>query len=636
MRGRGKARRTAAAALALVATAPMLSACFEEPSAHEAVRDFLIGWQTGDYAAAARRTDGDQKVVSRALEDAKLQLDAASFRFNVKSMRRAADEVEADFDAEVDLGENNPLWEYEGKLPLHLVDGQWKVRWSPSVLHPQLREGERFAVKVTPEGRQPILDRNRDPLQEKAVLHVASVVPANLKSGEADKLCERLSKITGFPQDRLLSRIRSAPPNLQVPLVTFGRTKFRQLRAQLEAIPGLTLFAQEQAVAPASPTQIVGTVTAVTPESEQQLGGPQRAGDTVGRAGLQKAYQEHLTGSTDTRVITVDLKTLKVTELKKWRPDRSTSPVRTTLDRSHQRAADSALLGGTPGMLVAVQASTGDILAVSSTQEYNHDPQVDDAVPALAGRFPAGTAFSITTVEGMLRAKIDPKQKVACPADRSVGGAAFHQEGGPAGGSPTLQASFATGCVTALAALARRIDGAELATDARKFGIGVPWSLPLKSFSGSMKPLKNDAATARAITGQNVLVSPLSMALVAGAVASGTWRPPVLVTEPKTADPTIDAKPVQAPAPVKLDEKTVETLRAFMRSGVTGGSARAAAALGDPVHGITASASRNRKPLSWFVGWQGDVAVAVLTQSPDGTAGAAVAGRFFQGLHAGL
>ncbi|MGJ6963324.1 penicillin-binding transpeptidase domain-containing protein [Streptosporangium sp. G11] len=627
---RGKARRTAAAALALAATAPMLSACFEEPSAHEAVRDFLIGWQTGDYAAAARRTDGDQKVVSRALEDAKLQLDAASFRFNVKSMRRAADEVEADFDAEVDLGENNPLWEYEGKLPLHLVDGQWKVRWSPSVLHPQLREGERFAVKVIPEGRQPILDRNRDPLQEKAVLHVASVVPANLKSGQADELCEKLSKITGFPQDRLLSRIRSAPPNLQVPLVTFGRTKFGQLRSQLEAIPGITLSAQEQAVAPASPTQIVGTVTAVTPESEQQLGGPQRAGDTVGRAGLQKAYQEHLTGSTDTRVITVDLKTLKVTELKKWRPDRSTSPVQTTLDRSHQKAADSALLGGTPGMLVAVQASTGDVLAVSSTEQYNQERH------ALAGRFPAGTAFSIMTVEGMLRAKIDPKQKVACPADRSVGGAVFHQEGVPAGGSPTIQANFATGCVTALAALARRINGSELAADAAKFGIGAPWTLPLRSFSGSMKPLKNDAATAKAITGQNVLVSPLSMALVAGAVASGTWRPPVLVTEPRTADPTTDAKPSKVPDPVKLDDKTVETLRTFMRSGVTAGSARAAAALGDPVHGITAVASQNRKPLAWFVGWQGDVAVAVLAQSADATAGAAVAGRFFQGLHAGL
>ncbi|GAA2906427.1 hypothetical protein GCM10010517_72630 [Streptosporangium fragile] len=629
----GKARRAVAAALALAATAPMLSACFEEPSAHEAVRDFLVGWQRGDYAAAARRTDGDEKVVSKALEDAKLQLDAASFRFQVRGMRRAADEVEADFEAEVDLGENNPLWEYEGVLPLHLVDGRWKVRWSPSVLHPQLREGQRFAVDVDPEGRQPILDRNNDPLQEEATLHVAYVIPAELKN--PDELCEQLAKVTGFPQDRLLSRIRSAQPNVQVPLVTFGRTRFAQLRAQLTAIPGIRLDEQKQALAPDSPTQIVGTVTAVTAEAVQQLGGPQRAGDTVGRTGLQKAYQEHLTGSTSTRVITVDLKTLReVAELKKWEPDRSTSSVHTTLDRATQKAADAALVtGASPGMLVAVQASTGQVMAVAGTKEYHQEKD------ALAGRFPAGTTFSIMAVEGMLKARISPKQKIACPAERSVGGADFRQQGSPAGTTASLQANFAMGCATALASLARRIDGAELAASAHRFGIESSWTLPLKGFSGSVKPLKNDAATARAIAGQNVSVSPLSMALVAGAVASGTWRPPVLVTEPKTLDPSAEIDPAKAPrqpSPVPIDEKAIDTLKTFMRAGVTAGSARAAAAPGDPVHGITAAASQGQKPLAWFVGWQGDIAVAVLTQSADPTASASVAGRFFQGLNAGL
>ncbi|MFD0884671.1 NTF2-like N-terminal transpeptidase domain-containing protein, partial [Streptosporangium algeriense] len=442
----GKARRTVAAALTMAVTVPMLSACFEEPSAHEAVRDFLVGWQTGDYVAAARRTDGDERTVSKALENAKVQLDAASFRFRVKGMRRTGAETEADFEAEVDLGENNPLWQYTGKLPLHLVDGRWKVHWSPSVLHPDLHEGQRFAVDVIPEGRKPILDRNGDPLQQEATLYVANVVPATLKDPVA--VCEQLSKITGFPQDRLLSRIRSARPNVQVPLVTFGRAKYAQLSDKLSAVPGIVVSPQKQPVAPDSPAQIVGTVTAVTPETEQQLGGPQRAGSTVGRTGLQKAYQEHLTGSTETRVITVDLKTnQQVAELRKWRPSRSTSPVRTTLDGPTQKAADAALFGGTPGMLVAVQASTGEIRAVGSTKEYNQEKD------ALAGRFPAGTTFSIMTVEGLLKAGVSTKQRLACPVERSVGGARFHQPDPPGGTAPSIQGDFASGCVTALTAL---------------------------------------------------------------------------------------------------------------------------------------------------------------------------------------
>lgn len=622
----GKARRTAAAALALVTTVPMLSACFEEPSAHEAVRDFLIGWQTGDYAAAARRTDGDEKVVRRALENAKIQLDAASFRFKVTGLRRTGEESEADFEAEVDLGENNPLWEYSGKLPLHLVSGHWKVHWSPSVLHPQLREGQRFAVDVIPEGRKPILDRNRDPLQQEATLYVANVIPSTLKDDVA--VCEQLSRITGFPQDRLLSRIRSARPNVQVPLVTFGRAKYAQLSAKLSAIPGVTVSTPRQPVAPDSPTQIVGMVTAVTPETEQQLGGPQRAGDTVGRTGLQKAYQEHLTGSTETRVITVDLATNEqVAELRKWRPSRSTSPVRTTLDGPTQTAADAALLGGAPAMLVAVQASTGNLLAVATTKEYHQEKD------ALAGRFPAGTAFAITSVEALLKARVSVKQRLACPAERSVGGARFRQDGPPVGGAPTFQANFANGCVTALASLARRVDGAALAAGAAKFGIDARWTLPLKSFSGSMKTPATDAATARMITGQNVSVSPLAMALVAGAVASGTWRPPVLVTDPKSPDPSAETKPPKAPAPVEIDGKVAGVLRGLMRAGVTSGSARLASAPGDPVHGVTAAVAQGRRPMAWFVGWQGDLAVAVLAESADPTAGAAVAGRFLQGLN---
>ncbi|WP_326820242.1 penicillin-binding transpeptidase domain-containing protein [Streptosporangium sp. NBC_01639] len=626
----GKARRTVAAALALAVTTPMLSACFEEPSAHEAVRDFLVGWQTGDYAMAARRTDGDQKVVRRALEDAKIHLDAASFRFRLNGLRSVGERTEADFEAEVDLGENNPLWEYAGRLPLQLVDGQWKVHWSPSVIHPQLHEGERFAVDVTPYGRRSILDRTNDPLQQPATLYVATVVPSMLKDPVA--VCRQLSKITGFPQDRLLSKIRSAIPNAQVPLVTFGRLKYDQLRARLEAIPGVTTSPEPLLIDPESPAQIVGSVTAVTPESEQQLGGPQRAGDTVGRSGLQKAYQEYLTGSTETRVITLNAKTSKeVTELRKWPPSRSNSEVRTTLDRSIQKAADTALLGdGVPAMLVAVQASTGEVRAVGTTKEYNQERQ------ALAGKFHAGSIFSIMSVEGLLKAKVSFKQKLACPVDRTVGGAQFHQTAAPAGSTLSIQGAFANGCVTALASLARRVDGAELAASAARFGIGSQWSLPLKTFSGKVSQMKNDAATAKAIAGQNVLVSPLSMALVAGAVARGTWRPPVLVTEPRTPDPSAEAAPPKAPDPIDIDPATISTLKSLMRAGVSSGSARSAAAAGDPVYGITASAAQGRKPMAWFVGWQEDVAVAVLAQSSDSTAGAAIAGRFFQGLHTGL
>lgn len=619
--------RAVRVALALGLAAPLLTGCFEEPSPHEAVRDFLVGWQIGDYAAAARRADGDPAAVGKALENARLQLDAASIRFSLTGISQDGDSARAGYHAEVDLGENNPLWQYDGALPLHLVGGQWKVRWSPSVIHPDLHPGQRLAVATVPKGRRPILDRTGNALQNETVLHVAGVTPAKVK--DPGRLCDELSKVTGFAQDRLLSRILSSPPQDFVPLATFGRTKFAQLKTKLEAISGLEFQIDNPPVAPKSPTQIVGVVTAITPEAEQQLGGPQRAGDTLGRDGLQKAYQDQLTGSTETRVVILDEATgQQVKELKAW-PGRENESVQTTIDSRLQSAGDVAVAGPRAAALVAVQASTGEILAVSTNQLHQEKD-------ALAGKFAAGTAFSIIAADGLLKAGLDPKQKVPCSADRTVGGARFQQPGVEGVTTPTFQTDFAQGCVTALASLARRIDGQELTRSAAQFGIGADWKLPLRTFSGSVPAPSGDAAIAKIIAGQGARVSPLTMALVAGALKSGTWRPPVLVTSPATPDPGAEGSPATATAqPAPLDPAIAAKLRTLMRAGVTSGAAAAASAPGEPVYGVAAEVTqtdkKERTKLSWFVGWQGDVAVAVLAESGDPQAAPVIAGTFFRG-----
>lgn len=368
-------------------------------------------------------------------------------------------------------------------------------------------------------------------------------------------------------------------------------------------------------------------VTAITPEAEQKLGGPQRAGDTLGRDGLQKAYQDQLTGSTETRVVILDNATgRQVKELKAW-PGRENSSVQTTIDSRLQHVGDSAVAGPRPAALVAVQASTGEVLAVSTNQLHQEND-------ALAGKFAAGTAFSIIAAEGLLESGLDPKQKVPCSADRTVGGARFQQPGIVGVTTPTFQTDFAQGCVTALASLARRISGQRLADSATQFGIGGDWRLPLKTFSGSMNAPDGDAAIAKIMAGQGARVSPLAMALVAAAVKSGTWRPPVLVTSPAAPDPSVGGATQATAQPVTLDPAITAKLRTLMRAGVTSGAATAASAPGDPVYGVAAEVTQTEKKertrLSWFVGWQGDVAVAVLSESGDLAAASAIAGSFFR------
>ncbi|MGN9836941.1 penicillin-binding transpeptidase domain-containing protein [Nonomuraea sp. H19] len=611
-----RARRILAATVTLAIACTTLTGCFEEPTPHDAVRDFLVGWQTEDYDLAAGRADGDRATVRKALSDAKLELDAASFRFKINSIAVNGEESKADFHAEVDLGENNPLWQYDGMLPLHLVDGMWKVRWSPSVLHPQLKEGQRFAVETDSKPRQPVVDKTGEPLQSDTVFYAAGVRPSQL-GDRAEELVAKLSKATGYAQDRLLGRIRSSPPDKFVPLVTFGRSRFQTIKAELDAIPGIVIDPQEQPVKSEPPRQIVGTVSALTPEYEQKLGGPERAGDSVGQSGLQLAYQDYLTGSTQTKVIILDLKTGKeVAKLREW-SGRENVSVQTTIDRAIQAAAERAVADTDTSALVAVDGGTGEIRAVA-TKNMNQEKD------ALAGKFPAGTAFSIVAADALIKGKVSTKQRLDCPQERTVGGARFVQDGQSAGQtSGSFQDNFAKGCVTALASLARRVTADQLEKSAMAYGVGQPWRLPLKSFSGQFPELSSDADKARAIAGQNVEVSPLSMALVAAAVSSGTWRPPVLVTNPKSPDPSAETEPIVQPAPVPVDPEVRAALLPMMRAGAAGTPAQAGKGT---VYGVRATAGNQ---LTWFVGWQGDVAIAVLSKNYGADA---VAGSFFAGL----
>jgi cell division protein FtsI/penicillin-binding protein 2 len=106
------------------------------------------------------------------------------------------------------------------------------------------------------------------------------------------------------------------------------------------------------------------------------------------------------------------------------------------------------------------------------------------------------------------------------------------------------------------------------------------------------------------------------MAGATAAVARGQFVQPKLVLQPAPANPAADGP--------KLDDAVVEPLREMMREVVTAGTGTALAnAPGGPVYGKTGTAefeSGSEQTHAWFVGWQGDIAFAVMVQK--GGAGA--------------
>jgi cell division protein FtsI/penicillin-binding protein 2 len=152
-------------------------------------------------------------------------------------------------------------------------------------------------------------------------------------------------------------------------------------------------------------------------------------------------------------------------------------------------------------------------------------------------------------------------------------------------------------------------------------GLGVPWSLGVESFSGKVSTGGSRTERAAAAFGQGTtLVSPVALAAATAGVARGTWQQPKLVLDPAPSSP---ASPGTA-----LKQSTVDGMKTMMREVVTAGTGAALADVpGGPVYAKTGTAEfvtgDPTKTHAWFVGWQGDTAVAVFVE--DGGGGSAVA-----------
>jgi cell division protein FtsI/penicillin-binding protein 2 len=321
--------------------------------------------------------------------------------------------------------------------------------------------------------------------------------------------------------------------------------------------------------------------------------------------------------------------------LKKWSGP-SGAPVTTTLNSAVQVAANQAL--GTTGRaaaIVAVQASTGKILAVAG------QPGRGVTAPdPLDGQYPPGQAFTIVSTAALLGSGLDTGAPVPCTSVSDVGGKTFTNDP-PAsrmGPQPTFSEDFAHGCGTAFAGLSRRLTASELTRTAAGFGLGATWRLPLTAFDGTMDAPADDAQLAADTIGADgVQVSPLDMALVAAQVDSGTWHSPTLVTNPAYAgDPPLASS-------FSMTTQVAGTLRSLMRKTVTNGAGQAANLLGTPVYGQAGQAglSQGGKNLQamWFVGYRGGIAFAVLELVPAGhgsSRGSAVplAGQFLHRIPA--
>ncbi|WP_246081186.1 penicillin-binding transpeptidase domain-containing protein [Modestobacter altitudinis] len=613
----GAARRgTTAGGIAVVLLAPLLAGCSSDPSddVRAAAQAFLDDWTAGKTDAAAGLTT-DAAATTTLLDQTATDLPDATLAADLGDVAVDDGTATVAWRATWDLAAS-PDWSYPASLSLTEADDGWQVVSAPTVVHPQLGEGQHLVLSRSLAERAPITDATGASLFTET--EVVNVGVDKSQVTDLPALAGGLAAATGVSAEEITADVTAAPDGQFVPVITLRRPDFEAIRAQVFDLPGAVFPTSTRLLAPSSRfgLALLGRVGDATQEVIDETTGeddkPQyAAGDDLGLSGLQRAYQAQLAGTPGftISVASSDETVEDAGEVVDTVAPVPGTPVQTPLVPALQNAADAAVAGQPLAThLVVVRPGTGEVLAVSSNEAAN-------PANALSGQFPPGSSMKTMTATALLAAgALTPASPVPCPGTTTVEGREFENEDQFDLGTVPLTEAFAESCNTTFIQQGLTLPDDALADAAASYGVGSDWQLPVGVFSGDVPADATGTTKAADQIGQGqVLMSPAQMALVAAGIASGTPAAPVEVVgaTPAGSAPT-------GPAPAVLDQ-----LRPMMRQVVLTGTATALTDRGD-VYGKTGTAEFGDQtpPDShgWFVGYQlggpqGDIAFAVLVEA---------------------
>ncbi len=555
-----------------------------------AVHTFADALNKGDASAAAAVTT-DPAQASDALGKLYDSL-GKNAHFEVSTVDRKDNEATLRLAATWKFGKDGRnQWTYTTTGSASQDGERWKILWNPATVAPGLGTGPLSYSTLTPDPAARVLDRTGAELLTQQVVTLVNVAPG----ADVNAVAALLNPIdAGISAESLQTQLNNANGQ-PVTAVTLRTEDLAPIEEALSAMPNVTLAPQ---------TRLLTTDKALTSPTLSGLSDLwQRATDdaTGWAVSAQTATGSQRVGGQDPKPV---------------------ADIASTLDIGMLRAARNALAElTTPAAMVVIQPSTGNLLAVGQ------NPGADAEGPiALTGLYPPGSTFKTATVSAALQAgQVTPDSVVPCPGSENIEGRQIPNDDNFDLGQVPLHTAFARSCNTTMGRLAVNLPPDGLTKAAAQLGLGIDYTAAgMTTVTGKVPVADTSALRVEEGIGQGqVTASPFGMALVAAALARGSVPAPSIVA----GQP---GKPDRAPDPLPADVD--DQVKSMMRETITDGTATAL----QDIPGLlgktgTAEYIDNTHAHGWFVGIDGDLALAVFV-SDAGSSGPAVeaAGRFLR------
>ena len=580
------------------------------PSARFAVQSFFHLIATGDLRSAYQRTSTEtrERITVQAFEqryrDIWLEATIGGFSWEVVAQQdenAASHEVILRYQTTF-FGEIEEIVQARTLRQPH-----WVVDWTPDLIFSSLGSpGFLIHTRIETPARGQILDRNGVVLAGETEIVSVGISWDDITDEEF--VLRFFTERIGANEEEVRARMYQDLPSYQfikvveLPLNTAQEVidEFEQLASQ-----GILLSRETRRFYPygALATHVIGYLQEINPEElAAWFVEGYRAGDWVGRDGIEQSFERALAGRRGGSLLVVDPIGRPVREIITRAPIPG-ADIRLTLDIRVQELAEAAL-GEESGAVVAIDPRSGHILAMASypridpntivdgvTQEeyetYFFDerqPFINRAVEQLYA--PASTFKAVTLAAALEGGGYEITDRISCPAQwMKVGDQPLRNWKDVDQGRLTLSQALAESCNTVFFEVGLsldRVDERLLPSVASGFGFGQPTGILGLNEESGVNPgpdWKNEHYNEAWFTGDTlnmsigqgfVAVTVLQMANAYAALATnGVVSTPIIAQsiEPHGRPPEVIDRRSISVLPVSAD--TLEQLQAALRTTIS-------------------------------------------------------------------
>jgi len=628
------------------------------PDAEEPIRAYLDAFKVEDYArmyemlTQASRDGITLEDFAKRHSDALNRMSAGSFDYEILSAL-----VNSPYVSQVAFRityHTALVGDISRDMVAHLSieDDQWKLQWDSTLILPELAGSNQLAMDYQIPARGDIYDANGDAIVNQANAYALGIIPGQMSNNNSGTLINELSKLCTIDPEEIRNKIEASGLDWYIPICEASADESERIRALNPG--GLVVTPYEarfyhQTLA----SQVVGYTQFI---SEDNLNEYRRLGyqgsERVGAAGIEKWAEDYLAGKHGGSLYVADPNSGQVVANIASSEREPADSIYLTIDSNLQYYAQQALTGFR-GAVVVLERDTGRVLAMASSpgfdanlfepENYNNsllaellnDPEQPLVNRAAQGQYPLGSVFKVVTFSAALESGLFlPESTLDCQYEwnglpdqprydwtyehcqtRLQNGDFCDTSDSRPSGLLTLPEGLMRSCNPWFWQIGLDLynfdRGSDIAEMARAFGLGAPTGIEqIAEAPGNIaNPPGLVEAVNQAIGQGDVLVTPLQVAVMMGAIGNGgtLYRPQVVEKiQPIDGAPTVVFKP-EARGTLPLRPDNLEVLQDAMWSVIHDSRGTANFSLRGfdfPARGKTGTAeSGSGKPHAWFAGY---------------------------------